>query len=76
MAKPKFPTTIHVTREKLPNDSESYLQVREEGVVDSSIDDTVPCAIYRLVSVGDVEVSRRYVERRSVYLTGKRKARS
>lgn len=76
MAKTRFPTTIHVTREQLPNDDETYLQVREEGVIDSSIDETMPCAIYRLVSVGDVEVSRRYVERRSVYLTGKRKVRS
>jgi hypothetical protein len=64
MAKMKFPNTIHVRIEDGGCD-EDFLIVEEEGVMTINESKT-PIAIYKLVSVGIVEVGRRYVEKRRV----------
>ena len=61
MAKPKFPNLIHVIQGEL-EPGETFLQVLDDGVVDESIDSTKPCAIYKLVKAGRVQVDRRFVE--------------
>jgi len=61
MAKVKFPNLLHVTREK-PSNEESYLLTHESGVLDTHFDETMDCAVYKLISVGRVEVLRRFVQ--------------
>jgi hypothetical protein len=55
----KFPKRIHITIE--PAD-EPFLIVRTEGIED--VDDTQPCAIYELVEVGIVEVTREFLAKK------------
>lgn len=54
----KFPKTIHVTRED--EGENEYLQVREDGV--EGMDQQTDVAIYQLVKVGRVSITRTFVE--------------
>jgi len=72
MRRAKYPNLIHVTREQLDTDN-TYLQVHDDGVFDTAFEQTRDCAIYKLVSVGRVEVMRRFVDGKALRkLTGKR----
>lgn len=55
----KFPKVIHVTREG--DGEDEYLNVREDGV--ERIDEPMEVAIYELVEVGRVEITKSYVGR-------------
>ena len=50
----KFPKTLYVTRE-YPNNDDSYLQADSE---EPWVDETTPCAVYQLVEVATLEVTR------------------
>lgn len=52
----KFPTTLYVTREGEGTNDE-YLTADDET---PSVDDTTVVAVYRLVEVGKVTVTREY----------------
>ena len=52
----KFPKIIHVTREG--EGTESYLNVAEEGF--ANLGDTTEVALYQLIDVGEVIVSRAF----------------
>jgi hypothetical protein len=58
---PKFPKTIYVTQETAAND-DPWFVVHEDGPPNS--DETQDCAVYELVKVGKVEVSRTFVEKK------------
>lgn len=58
-----FPDLIHVLWEE-PGSDEPFLIVSDDGVSNTSIEETRRCAIYKRVSVGEVEVSRRFVEKK------------
>jgi hypothetical protein len=51
-----FPGTLYVTREAPPND-QPYLVARDEADL-QNLDETQPCAVYKLVRVGRVNVTR------------------
>lgn len=60
----KFPPLIHVTREDQAND-EPYLQVNERGVFDAAeVGKAKPCALYKLVEVGEVIAPPKFVSKR------------
>jgi hypothetical protein len=59
MAKSTFPKTIHVTREEAANE-DPYLVAHEDGP--PQLDETAPCAIYQLVEVGKIEVTRTFTK--------------
>lgn len=66
MESKRFPNLIHVVLED-SGDGDKFLAVSEEGVFNPNLfDETRQCAIYKRISVGRVEVLRRFV-------TGKRK---
>ncbi len=50
----KFPKTIYVTRE-FPANDDSYLQADAEP---PSPEESTPCAVYQLVEVATLEVTR------------------
>lgn len=58
MAKQKFPKVIHVIEERPAND-DAYLAVIEGGVF--ALADPQPVAVYRLVEVGRVEITKRFI---------------
>ena len=58
MSKAKFPKLIHVTREK-PENEEPFLIVHANGI--STVDEPQPCAIYKLVKVGRITVTQKFV---------------
>lgn len=60
MPRPKFPNLIHVVEEQ---SDEPFFRILEDGALDTSIDETTPCALYKLVSEGDVQVERRFAEK-------------
>ena len=62
--KTKFPNLLHVTHEE-ERDGSKWFQVREDGVFGIDENDK-EIAIYKLVSVGRVNVQRKYVERKKV----------
>ena len=55
----KFPELLHVSIES-PRNEEPYFVVHDDGVQDFDVDGE-RVAIYKLVKVGKVEVSRRFV---------------
>jgi len=68
MAKKTFPKMLHVTVEEIAN-GERDLIAHEDGV--QSIDKHwTPCAVYRLVEVGNVQILRNLAVRRPIRRKG------
>jgi hypothetical protein len=53
----RFPDIIHVTREK--DGKETYYIVHLDGVQDLA--EPQPVAIYKLMSLGSVQISKRFI---------------
>lgn len=58
----KFPTLIHVTEEDLDSSGDPWLLVHRDGV--NSIEDPQDVAVYKLVSIGRVDIQKKYVEKK------------
>ena len=54
----KFPKILHVTKQE-PDNDEPYLLTHLGGVFD--VDEAQPMAIYRLISVGRVQIDKKFV---------------
>lgn len=56
---PKFPNLLHVRIEEPAND-EPYFVVEDRGPLGSVVEETTPMAMYKLVGVGKLVVSRTF----------------
>jgi len=61
MAKLKFPKLIHVTIERPARGDDSYFQIWDQGV--SDMDEEQPVAIYQLVKIGRVSITKQFKDR-------------
>lgn len=59
---PKFPKTIHVTYERNANEAGYWLNIPESDGQVPSVDKETVVAVYQLVDVGSVEVTRTFVQ--------------
>lgn len=55
----KFPNLLHIRLEEPEND-EPYLVVEDQGPLGSVVRETTPMAMYKLVSVGKLLVTRSF----------------
>lgn len=59
-----FPNLIHVTRE-MEGTEDEYLNVHMDGALGTEFEATTPAAIYQLVEVGKVVVTRKFESRKN-----------